>query len=191
MAAVFGRDRCAQKLRLAATGRLLVTLDPRLRIARLLEQTAQLADDGLLQMARKLKMMQFALDARLETHLRLLEFRLQDRLGPLLESFLDILDPALQQLELRGRGKQLLELLFVGLGPTLLIVVGRLLVLLEEVAQLGLARLDPGARLDYQIERYRRTQNLLLDFVLAGFDALGDSTSCSRERSWKLPISLR
>ena len=80
----------------------------------------------------------------------------------------------LQRLELGGRGEQLFELLFVGLAPTLLIGVGRLFVLLEEVAQVGLARLDPSAHLDYQIERHRRTQNLLLDFVLAGFDALGD-----------------
>jgi hypothetical protein len=68
----------------------------------------------------------------------------------------------------------LFELLFVGLGATLLIVVGRLFVLLEDVAQIGLPRLDPSAHLDHQIERHRRTQNLLLDFVLAGFDALGD-----------------
>ena len=83
MAAVFGLGRCAQKLRLTAASRLLVMLDQRLRIARLLEQAAQLADDGLLQMARKPELMQFALDALLESRLRLLEFRLQDRLGPL------------------------------------------------------------------------------------------------------------
>jgi len=59
-------------------------------------------------------------------------------------------------------------------GPPLLIVVRRLLVLLEDVAQVALASLDPSAHLDYKIERHRRTQNLFLDFVLAGFDALGD-----------------
>jgi hypothetical protein len=59
MAAVFALGRFAQKLRLTATGRLLVTLDQRLRIARLLEQAAHLADDGLLEMARKLESMQF------------------------------------------------------------------------------------------------------------------------------------
>src|SRR6202158_4519320 len=119
-------------------------------------------------MARKLEMMQFARDALLEPHPRLLEFRLQDRLGPLLELLLDILDPAMQRLELGGRGGELFELLFVGLAPTLLVGVGRLFVLLEEVAQVGLARLDPSARLDHQIERYRRTQTLLLDFLLSG-----------------------
>ena len=77
MAAVFGPGRYAQKLRLTAAGRLLVTLDHRLRIAHLLEQAARLADGGLLQMARKLESMQFALDAFLETHLRLLEFALR------------------------------------------------------------------------------------------------------------------
>src|SRR6266852_2196603 len=174
MAAVFGLGRFAQKLRLTAAGRLLVTLDQHLRIKCLLEQAAQLADDGLLEMARKLESMQFALDALLETHLQLLEFRLQDRLGPLLELFLEILDPALQRLELGGRGEQLFQLLFIGLGPTLLIVVRTLLVLLEDVTQVGLARLDPSAHLDYKSERNRRTQNLLFDFVLAGFDTLGD-----------------
>ncbi len=105
----------------------------------------------------KLESMQFALDALLEPHPRLFEFRLQDRLGPLLELLLEILDPALQRLELRGRGEQLLELLFVGFGPTLLIVVRRLLVLLEDITQVGLARLDPSAHLDYKSERNRRT----------------------------------
>src|SRR6266852_9769815 len=100
-------------------------------------------------MARKLESMQFARDALLEPQLRLLEFRLQDRLGPLLEFLLEILDPSLQRLELGGRGEQLFELLFVGLGPPLLIVVRRLLVLLEDVTQVGLARLDPSAYLDY------------------------------------------
>jgi hypothetical protein len=57
MAAVFGPGRFAEELRLTAAGRLLVTLDQRLRIARLLEQAAQLADDGLPEMARKLEMM--------------------------------------------------------------------------------------------------------------------------------------
>ena len=174
MATVFRLGRFAQKLRLTAAGRLLVTLDQHLRIECLLEQAAQLANDGLLEMVRKLEMMQFALDALLETHLQLLEFRLQDRLGPLLELFLEILHPALQQFELRGRGEQLLELLFVGLGPTLLIVVRRLLVLVEDVTQVGLTLLDPSAHLDYKSQRNRRTQNLLFDFVLAGFDALGD-----------------
>ena len=34
-------------------------------------------------------------------------------------------------------------------------------------------------------------EDLVLDLVLAGFDRLAISTSCSRERNWKLPISLR
>ena len=40
---------------LTAAGRLLVTLDQRMRIARLLEQAAHLANDALLQMVRKLE----------------------------------------------------------------------------------------------------------------------------------------
>jgi len=132
-------------------------LNQRLRIARVLEQAAHLGDNCLAQVARKLEMMQFALDPLRELHVRLLEFRLQKRLGPVFEFLFEILDPATQRLELRDRGEELSELLFVGLSPTLVIVIRRPFILLEDVAQVGLPRLHPSAHLDHHIERHRIT----------------------------------
>src|SRR5438874_9593952 len=98
-------------------------------------------------------MTQIALNALLEVNQRLLELSLQARLRPFLEFLLDNLDPAMERFELRGRGEQLFELLFIGVRLALLIGVGRLLVLLEEITQLRLARLDPFSHPDYGIQR--------------------------------------
>ena len=114
-----------------------------------------------------------------------------DRLGPVLEFLFELFDPTVQRLELGGRGEQLFELPFVGLTPTLLIGVSRLFVLLEEVAQVGLARLDPRpiSITKSSVTGERRTSSST-SFSPASM-RLAISTSCSRERSWKLPISLR
>src|SRR5208282_635197 len=71
-------------------------------------------------------------------------------------------------------GEQPFELLFVGLGLTLVIGVCSPLILLGDLTRVGLASLYPSAQLDYKIERQRRTQNFVLGFVLAGFNVLGD-----------------
>ncbi len=70
---------------------------------------------------------------------------------------------------------QLLELPLVGLGAAFLVgIVRRFGGLLEHVAQIGFARLDALANSNHEIERDRRAQDFLFDFVLAGLDALGD-----------------
>ena len=89
--------------------------------------------------------------------------------------FFQLFELGAQVLELLHRGEQLLELLLVGLGPALLVgVVGRLLVFLEDVAQIGFAGLDPVAQVDEKIQRDRRLEDLFFDLLLAGLDALGD-----------------
>jgi len=62
-----------------------------------------------------------------------------------MEFLLDNLDPAVERFELRGRGEQLSELLFIGVRLAPFIGVGKPLVLFEEITQVRLARLDPFA----------------------------------------------
>ena len=50
----------------------------------------------------------------------------------------------------------------------------RFFAFLEDVAQVGLARLDPVAQVDKKIQRDRRFQDLFFDLLLAGLDPLGD-----------------
>ncbi len=69
---------------------------------------------------------------------------------------------------------QLLEQLLVGFGPTLFIGIGGLFAFLEDVAQVGLAGLDPFAQVDEKVQRDRRLQNLFLDLPFSGLDPLGD-----------------
>ena len=69
---------------------------------------------------------------------------------------------------------QLLEQLLVGFGSPLLVRVGGLLALLEDVAQVGLAGLDSVAQVDKKVQRDRRLEDLFFDLVFAGLDPLGD-----------------
>ena len=68
---------------------------------------------------------------------------------------------------------QLLNQLFVGFGSALLVRVGRLIALLEDVAQVSLARLDPFAQVNEKIQRDRRLEDLFFDLLFAGLDPLG------------------
>ena len=63
----------------------------------------------------------------------------------------------------------------VGLGSALFVgIVRRFGGVLEHVAQIGFARFDALAHSNHEVEHDRRAEHFLFDFVLAGFDALGD-----------------
>ena len=79
-----------------------------------------------------------------------------------------------QLLQLARGVVQLLDQLFVGFGAALLVGVGGLIALLEDVAQVGLAGLDPLAQVDEKVQRDRRLEDLFLDLLFAGLDPLGD-----------------
>ena len=59
-------------------------------------------------------------------------------------------------------------------GPALFVGLGGFFAFLENVAQVGLARLNPVAEVDKKIQRDRRFQDLFFDLLLAGLDPLGD-----------------
>ena len=68
--------------------------------------------------------------------------------GLLAQLLFQLFELGAQVLELFGRVVQLLEQLFVGFGPALLVGIGGLFALFENVAQVGLAGLDPVAEVD-------------------------------------------
>ena len=68
-----------------------------------------------------------------------------------------------------------LSWLLVGFGSAFFVgIFRRLGGVLEHIAQIGFACLDALAHSNHEVERDRRAQHFLFDFVLAGFDALGD-----------------
>ena len=130
-----------------------------------------------MDVARKIEVSQLFLDIVFQFVELLVELGTVRTLGLVLDFSLGILDLGAQRFELLDRSEQLLELFFVGLGTALLFRIARgLLVFLEysAFAEIGFAGLDAIAYLDQKIERYRRAQNLVLDFEFTGLDALGN-----------------
>src|SRR5208282_3927947 len=171
-AAVFGLGGLLEELGARAAGRLLVMLDRARSVAIVAEQFAHPRDHRLHQAAREPHRAQLLLDALRQPHVRLLKLGLAPRPGPVVELLPDRLELRAQVLELAGCRDEAPKLALVGFGTTLLAGL-RLLGVLEQVAQIGIACFDVFAALDHEIERDGRAQNFLFDLVLASLDPLG------------------
>jgi len=173
--AVFGFGGFLEQVSARAAGRFLVLRDRVLRDAELFKEVAHLADHRFHQAARQRHRAQFLFHALVQTGQVLVEVGLAARTGLVAEFFLDCLDFGAQVGELPGRERQFLALALVGFGSALFVgFVRRFGGVLEDIAQIGFACLHAFAHSNHEIERDRRAQHFLFDFVLAGFDALGN-----------------
>ena len=143
-------------------------------LAELLELMAHFGDDGLAHVPRQSHRGEGGLDPLAQPRVVALELGLAPRSGPLAQFLFQLFELGAQVLQLFGRVVQLLEQLLVGFGTTLLVGIGGLFAFLEDVAQVGLAGLDPVAEVDKKIQRDRRLQDLFFDLLFAGLDSLGD-----------------
>ena len=143
-------------------------------LAELLELMAHLGDDGLAHVPRQPHRGEGGLDPLAHPHVVALELGLAPRPGPLAQFLFQLFELGAQVLQLVRGVVQLLEQLLVGFGPALLVGIGGLFAFLEDVAQVGLAGLDPVAQVDKKIQRDRRFEDLFFDLLFAGLDPLGD-----------------
>ncbi len=139
-------------------------------------KSAHLADHRLLQAARQPHLAELLLDALVVAREVLVELGLAPRHRRLLAVPLRCSRCLVRRsMSFFGRDAQLLELLLVGLGAALL---RRDLSGSSVSSKMSRRSASPAsialADLDHEIQRDRRAENLLLDLVFAGFDALGD-----------------